>query len=276
MFLKFTKMHGCGNDFMMVDMVSQYVKLRPQLIRKWSDRNFGIGFDQFLVVEPPHNPEADFRYRIYNADGNEVEQCGNGARCFARFVQDKNLSTKDRLIVETKAGNITLDILDRQLVRVDMGVPELEPSRIPFVADNRAISYDLAVADQKLDVSIVSMGNPHVVTIIEDVDQAPVEILGPELEKHERFPKHVNAGFMQIQSPGEIRLRVFERGVGETLACGTGACAAVVAGRMRGLLDEEVKVHLRGGTVTVKWPGEGQSVTMTGPCIKVFEGRVYL
>ena len=276
MFLKFTKMHGCGNDFMMVDMVSQYVKLRPQLIRKWSDRNYGIGFDQFLVVEPPHNPEADFRYRIYNADGNEVEQCGNGARCFARFVRDKNLSTKDRLIVETKAGNITLDILDNHLVKVDMGVPELEPSRIPFVADNRANSYDLAVAGQQLDVSAVSMGNPHVVTIVEDVDQAPVEMLGPELEKHERLPNHVNAGFMQIQSPGEIRLRVFERGAGETLACGTGACAAVVAGRLRGLLDEEVKVHLRGGTVTIKWPGEGQSVTMTGPCTRVFEGRVYL
>ena len=166
MFLKFTKMHGCGNDFMMVDMVSQYVKLRPQLIRKWSDRNFGIGFDQFLVVEPPHNPEADFRYRIYNADDNEVEKCGNDARCFARFVRDKNLSTKDRLIVETKAGNITLDILDNHLVKVDMGVPELEPSRIPFVADNRANSYDLAVAGPGERQEIVAFMSDQYRTVV--------------------------------------------------------------------------------------------------------------
>ncbi len=276
MFLKFTKMHGCGNDFMVVDLVSQYVKLRPQLIRKWGDRHFGVGFDQFLVVEPPHNPEADFRYRIYNADGSEVEQCGNGARCFARFVRDKNLSTKDRLLVETKAGEIVLEIVDRNRVRVDMGVPELEPSRIPFAAEQRSVDYELAVAGEQLDVSAVSMGNPHVVTIVEDIDQAPVATLGPALEQHERFPNHVNAGFMQIQSPAEIRLRVYERGAGETLACGTGACAAVVAGRLRGLLDEEVEVHLRGGTVTIHWPGEGQAVTITGPCTKVFEGRIYL
>ena len=276
MFLKFSKMHGCGNDFMVVDLVSQYFKLRPQLIRKWADRNFGVGFDQFLIVEPPQSPDADFRYRIFNADGGEVEQCGNGARCFAAFVREKNLSSKDQLVVETKGGKITLDIIEKNVIRVDMGVPELFPAKIPFQADNQAISYELTVEDQTLDISAVSMGNPHLVTLVDDVDEAPVGTLGPVLEQHERFPNKANVGFMQVQGRDEIRLRVYERGVGETLACGTGACAAVVAGQLRGLLDQEVKVHLRGGTVTINWPGPGHAVSMTGPCAKSFEGRVYL
>ena len=261
---------------MVIDVVSQYIKLKPQLIRKWADRRFGIGFDQFLVVEPPKDPEADFRYRIYNADGEEVEQCGNGARCFAKFVRDKKLSSKDQLIVETKCGNIELNIIGNNNVMVDMGVPVLTPEKIPFIAEQVSNSYELEVDNKRLDISAVSMGNPHCVTIVDDVDTAPVETLGPLIEKHELFPQKVNAGFMQLVSRNEIKLRVFERGVGETLACGTGACAAVVAGQLRGLLDNEVSVHLPGGTLLINWGGEGQSLKMTGPCSKVYEGRIFI
>ena len=276
MLVKFTKMHGCGNDFMVVDMVSQYLKIRPQLIRKWADRHTGIGFDQFLMVEPPRLPEADFRYRIFNADGEEVEQCGNGARCFARFVRDNKLTHKKHLVVETKAGLIELNLIDKHQVMVDMGEPELTPAAIPFLAEQQAISYDLLVNGQQLDISAVSLGNPHAVQVVEDTDQAPVETLGPLIEQHERFPKRVNAGFMQILARNEIRLRVYERGAGETKACGTGACAAVVAGIIRGLLDNQVSVHVLGGTLTIQWQGPGHSVKMTGPCTKVFEGRVFV
>ena len=276
MLLKFTKMHGCGNDFMVVDMVSQYVKLRPSLIRKWSDRHFGIGFDQFLVVEPPQHPEADFRYRIFNADGDEVEQCGNGARCFAKFVRDKKLTGKTHLKIETSGGLIELYYKGRNEVTVDMGVPELSPAKIPFLTKQQSISYELDVANQQLDISAVSMGNPHAVTLVADISKAEVEHLGPQIENHERFPQRVNAGFMQVIERDEINLRVYERGVGETLACGTGACAAVVAGQLRGLLDENVKVHLPGGTLNINWAGVDQRVTMTGPCTKVYEGRLYL
>ncbi len=276
MLLKFTKMHGCGNDFMVIDLVSQYVKLKPHLIPRWADRHFGIGFDQLLVVEPPHSPAADFRYRIFNADGSEVEQCGNGARCFALFVRDRKLTNKDHLVVETKGGIIELFVTGNNEVTVDMGVPVLEPEKIPFIAENQAISYELATNVQDLNISAVSMGNPHSVTLVDDVKIADLETLGPLVENHSRFPQRTNAGFMQIISPSEIRLRVYERGAGETLACGTGACAAVVAGRLRGLLDETVTVHLPGGTLTIVWPGEGQPVKMTGPCKKVFEGRIYL
>jgi len=269
-------MHGCGNDFMVVDMVSQYLKIRPQLIRKWADRHTGIGFDQFLVVEPPRVPEADFRYRIFNADGEEVEQCGNGARCFARFVRDNKLTQKKHLMVETKGGLIELNLIDKNQVMVNMGEPELTPAAIPFLAEHQAISYDLLVDGQHLDISAVSMGNPHAVQLVEDTSLAPVETLGPLIEKHERFPKRVNAGFMQILARNEIRLRVYERGAGETMACGTGACAAVVAGIIRGLLDNQVSVHVLGGTLTIQWQGPGHSVKMTGPCTKVFEGRVFV
>ncbi|MCF7980744.1 MAG: diaminopimelate epimerase [Pseudomonadales bacterium] len=276
MLVKFTKMHGCGNDFMVVDLVSQYLKIRPQLIRKWADRHTGVGFDQFLLVEPPRIPEADFRYRIFNSDGDEVEQCGNGARCFARFVRDNKLTQKSHLMVETKAGLIELNIIDKHQVMVDMGEPRLEPADIPFLAEQQSTSYELLVKENHLDISVISMGNPHAVCLVDDVDLAPVESLGPCIEKHERFPNRVNAGFMQVLARNEIRLRVYERGAGETLACGSGACAAVVAGIIRGLLDHEVVVHLRGGTLTIQWPGPGNSVKMTGPCKKVFEGRIFI
>lgn len=276
MLLKFTKMHGCGNDFMVLDLVSQYVKLKPHLIPKWADRHFGIGFDQLLIVEPPQSPEADFRYRIFNADGSEVEQCGNGARCFALFVLDKKLTIKKDLVVETQGGIIELHVTDNGQVTVDMGVPVLEPEKIPFVAEKQATTYTIDVNGQQLELSAVSMGNPHGVTLVDNVDTANVETLGPSLESHPRFPQRTNAGFMQVISRNEIRLRVYERGAGETLACGTGACAAVVAGRLRGLLDETVTVHLPGGDLSISWPGEGQPVRMTGPCKKVFEGRIYL
>jgi diaminopimelate epimerase len=276
MLLKFTKMHGCGNDFMVIDLVSQYAKLRPQLIPQWADRNFGIGFDQLLVVEPPLSAAADFRYRIFNADGEEVEQCGNGARCFALFVRDKQLTRKEHLVVETKGGVIELHITGNNQVTVDMGKPILTPEKVPFIAEKQAISYDIIVNEQPLDISAVSMGNPHSVTIVDDVDTADVKTLGPLVENHRRFPRRTNAGFMQIISRSEIRLRVYERGAGETLACGTGACAAVVAGRLRGLLDETVTVHLPGGSLSISWAGEDATVKMTGPCQKVFEGRIYI
>ncbi len=276
MLMKFTKMQGCGNDFMVVDLVSQFIKIRPQQVKKWADRRFGVGFDQFLVVEPPKEPEADFSYRIFNADGEEVEQCGNGARCFARFVRDNKLTKKRHIKVQTRGGLIELHVIDKNQVMVDMGVPRLEPNQVPFDAAQRANHYTLPVNGTTLEVSAISMGNPHAVCIVENTETAPVDILGPLIEQHQRFPQKVNAGFMQIVNRGEINLRVYERGAGETLACGTGACAAVVAGQLRGLLDEKVTVHLRGGTLTIQWQGEGHSVQMTGPCKKVYEGRIFL
>ena len=276
MLLKFTKMHGCGNDFMVLDLVSQYFKVRPQHIRKWADRNFGIGFDQLLLVEPPSTPQADFRYRIFNSDGQEVEQCGNGARCFAKFVRDSHLTRKKLLTVETRKGTIELQVVDKHLIRVDMGRPQLEPAQIPFAAERRLNYYLLDIDGQSHEISAISMGNPHAVMLVDDLEQARVEILGPKIEAHPDFPQRTNAGFMQIISRGEIRLRVYERGAGETLACGSGACAAVVAGRLRGLLDREVAVHLRGGVLKILWDGEGSTVRMTGPCNRVYEGRVYV
>ena len=279
MILKFTKMHGLGNDFMVIDLVSQYLKLRPEQIRRWGNRHTGVGFDQLLVVEPPQSPNADFRYRIYNADGGEVEQCGNGARCFARFVQDKKLTKKSQLRVETNTGLITLDIRGKNEVSVNMGIPILTPSDIPFLPDNgdqEADSYTLHVGDQTLDINAVSMGNPHAVWRVDDVEAAPVLELGPQIEHHPSFPQRVNAGFMQVVSPEEIRLRVFERGVGETQACGSGACAAVVAGRLRGWLDDTVTTRLLGGNLTIEWQGRGHPVIMTGPCTRVYEGRLFI
>lgn len=276
MLLKFTKMQGCGNDFMVLDMVSQHFKIRPQHIRKWADRNLGVGFDQLLLVEPPNTPHADFRYRIFNGDGQEVEQCGNGARCFAKFVRDSRLTQKKRLKVETRRGIIELEVLDKQLIRVDMGQPRLEPAQIPFVAPERLNCYSLDIDGKGYEISAISMGNPHAVMLVEDLALAPVETLGPRIESHPDFPERTNAGFMQIISRTEIRLRVYERGAGETLACGSGACAAVVAGRLRGLLDQEVTVHLRGGDLKIFWEGAGNTVKMTGPCSRVYEGRVYI
>lgn len=272
--LRFTKMHGLGNDFMVIDAITQNVQLNPQQIRKWSDRHFGIGFDQLLVVEPPHLPDVDFTYRIFNADGGEVEQCGNGARCFAKFIRDKRLTTQKTVRVQTSSGIIELTVTDQNEVVVNMGVPHLDPDKIPFQADERSTHYSIDADNQQFEVGAVSMGNPHVILRVENVDTAPVSTLGPVLECHPRFPKRVNVGFMQIMNREHIRLRVFERGVGETLACGTGACGAVVSGIVRGWLNNTVKVDLPGGRLTIQWAGESSPVMMTGPATTVYEGFI--
>lgn len=274
MLLKFTKMHGLGNDFVMLDLVTQRCTLRPAHIRKLADRRLGIGCDQVLVVEAPQDPEMDFLYRIYNADGREVEQCGNGARCFARFVRDRKLTTRDHLRVQTCNGIMEMQVLDNSRVAVNMGTPVLEPAAIPFRAGQRAASYTLQLANREVLIGAVSMGNPHAVLLVDDVDTAPVAELGPIIERHTDFPQQVNVGFMQVLSTSEIRLRVFERGVGETLACGSGACAAVVAGREQGLLAAQVLVHLTGGELEIAWAGESHAVMMTGPTTRVFEGSI--
>jgi diaminopimelate epimerase len=276
MLLRFTKMHGLGNDFMVIDLVTQHAQLTPRLIRLWSDRHTGIGFDQLLVVEPPGNPNMDFRYRIYNADGNEVEQCGNGARCFARFVVDKRLTAKSDIQVETAGGPITLNIQADGLITVNMGAPRLSPAQVPFVAETESILYELEVEGETLQISALSMGNPHCVTLVDDLDTYPVERLGPLIERHARFPKGVNAGFMQLIDRHHARLRVFERGVGETRACGTGACAAVVAGIRMGHLASPVRIKLTGGDLQVEWAGPGEPVMMTGPATRVYEGQIRL
>jgi diaminopimelate epimerase len=272
--LRFTKMQGLGNDFMVIDGVTQSVHLEADQIRRLADRHFGIGFDQLLLVEPPGRPDVDFRYRIFNADGGEVGQCGNGARCFARFVRDQGLTSKRVINVETKTGVIKLSMSRDGQVRVDMGVPRLAPAEVPFQADSCEVSYAVEAEGQTWTLSAVSMGNPHAVLLVDDIDRAPVSTLGPVLESHPRFPARVNVGFMQVQSRDRVQLRVFERGVGETRACGTGACAAVVAGRLRGLLDPRVEVALPGGSLVVEWPGEGDAVTMEGPATTVFEGQI--
>ncbi len=274
MLLKFTKMHGAGNDFVVIDLISQRCKLRPRDIRKLADRRFGVGCDQVLIVEPPGSPEVDFRYRIYNADGNEVEQCGNGARCFARFVRDKRLTRKRVITVETHAGIITLRIRDNHRVEVDMGAPIFAPEAIPFEAAEQASCYTLNAGGTELEIGALSMGNPHAVQRVEDVDKVDIAQLGPLIEHHQRFPQGVNAGFMQLVSEQEIKLRVFERGVGETLACGTGACAAVVYGLSRGWLRDTVTVNLPGGKLSISWAGQGHPVIMTGPTAVVFEGTI--
>lgn len=274
--LTFTKMHGLGNDFMVIDAISQPFRLRPEMIRGLADRNFGVGFDQLLVVEPPGLPDVDFRYRIFNADGSEVEQCGNGARCFARFVRDRRLTNKKVIRVQTAKGIIELRLGRDGLVAVDMGVPELAPESIPFIADRQETVYTLEVEGQAVELSAVSMGNPHGVLVVDDVDTAPVETLGPKLECHPRFPARANIGFLQIVDRGHARLRVFERGSGETLACGSGACAAVVAGQLRGLLDQKVEVELPGGPLVIQWQGDGTPVIMEGPATSVYEGQIHL
>lgn len=270
--LKFTKMHGLGNDFMVIDGVTQNVELNAKSIEQWADRHFGIGFDQLLLVEAPTRPDRDFRYRIFNADGSEVENCGNGARCFARFVLDQNLTASKTIRVETAGGDLELQVQDDGEVTVDMGRPRLRPEKIPFSgAQEFAALYPLEVNGQSLQISAISMGNPHSVLKVDDVLTADVENLGPAIETHSAFPQRVNAGFMQVVDRSTIRLRVFERGVGETLACGTGACAAVVAGILNGWLDHKVSVTLPGGIMTIHWPGEG-NIKMTGPVSTVFEG----
>ncbi|WP_456269017.1 diaminopimelate epimerase [Kushneria sp. AK178] len=276
MMLHFAKMHGLGNDFMVVDLITQRARLDSARIRALADRRFGIGFDQLLLVEPPSRPDMDFRYRIFNADGSEVENCGNGARCFARFVLDQRLTAKREIAVQTAGGNLVLKVADDGRVRVDMGAPRFTPADIPLTADAPAQDYALDVGGETVHLDALSMGNPHAVIDVDSVEEAPVATLGPRIEAHPRFPKRVNVGFLEIVSRGSVRLRVFERGVGETLACGTGACAAVVSGIRRGLLDSHVAVALPGGALSIEWAGPGSPVIMTGPAERVFDGRIVL
>ncbi|HSH73721.1 MAG TPA: diaminopimelate epimerase [Methylophilaceae bacterium] len=270
--INFTKMQGIGNDFVVIDSYSQAVNLSSALVKRIADRHFGVGCDQLLLVERPTLPDVDFRYRIFNADGGEVGQCGNGARCFVRFVHDKGLTQKTEISVETASGIIYLTLEANRQVTVNMGAPIFAPAEIPFIADARAPTYPLEVAGQNLTISALSMGNPHAVQIVDDVDTAPVGLQGPFIESHPRFPQRVNAGFMQIVDDHNIRLRVFERGSGETLACGTGACAAAVVGIQLGYLQSPVNVSTRGGDLTIRWDGEQAPVWMTGPAETVFEG----
>lgn len=274
--LRFTKMHGLGNDFVVIDATRAPVDLTPARVKAIADRHFGVGCDQLLVVEPATQPGVDFRYRIFNADGGEVEQCGNGARCFVRFVHDKGLTDKREIRVETKSGVIAPRLREDGLVTVDMGVPELMPAKVPFVSDSDALVQPLQVGEATVAITAVSMGNPHAVQVVADVDTAPVTGQGALIERHPRFPARVNAGFLQIVDAHRVRLRVFERGAGETLACGTGACAAVVAGIVRNLVESPVRVETRGGELEIAWGGPGTPVLMTGPAVTVFEGEMSL
>ena len=274
--LEFTKMHGLGNDFVVLDGVRQNITLTPAQLRFLADRNFGVGCDQILLVEKPGQAGVDFRYRIFNADGSEVEQCGNGARCFVRFVHEQGLTDKREIKVETKSGIISPRLEADGNVTVDMGKPIFSPDRIPFVSPTDAVIQPLQVGDQEVSITAVSMGNPHAVQVVEDVDTAPVAIQGPMIESHPRFPQRVNAGFLQVVDRHSVRLRVYERGAGETLACGTGACAAVVAGISRDLLDSPVRVSTRGGELSIAWNGPGTPVHMTGPAVTVFSGEIEL
>jgi diaminopimelate epimerase len=279
--LKFTKMHGAGNDFIVVDAINQQVDLSIDQWRRLADRRFGIGADQILVVERPTDADVDFRYRIFNNDGGEVEQCGNGSRAFVRFVVDKGLTQARSIRVQTMSGIINPRLEDDGSVTVDMGAPRLVPADVPFdeaglagMVQGDDTLWPLPVGDETVFVSVVSMGNPHAVQVVDDVDAAPVEETGPLIERHVRFPKRVNAGYLQVIDRHHIRLRVFERGAGETLACGTGACAAVVAGIRRGLLDSPVRVSARGGELSIAWAGPDQPVYLSGPAVSVFEGEV--
>ncbi len=276
MLVKFTKMHGAGNDFVVLDGVRQRLSLSTEQLRLLADRHFGVGCDQILMVEKAHDASADFRYRIFNADGGEVEQCGNGARCFVRFVHDQKLTAKSEIVVETHNGLIRPRLEEDGRVTVNMGAPVFDPDRLPFEGGTGEVSEPLEVAGQTVTISAISMGNPHAVQLVDNVESAPVETLGPLIENHVRFPRRVNAGFMQIMDRQHVRLRVYERGSGETLSCGTGACAAVVSGIRRGLLDSPVSVATHGGTLSIAWEGESQPVLMTGPAISVFSGEINL
>jgi diaminopimelate epimerase len=271
--LRFTKMHGLGNDFVVIDGIGQSLDLTPAQLRRLADRRFGVGCDQVLVVERASRPDVDFRYRIFNADGGEVEQCGNGARCFVKFVRDHGLTAKRAITVETAGGIIRPEMGADGEVTVDMGIPRFRAAEVPFVAADDALVHALDVAGETVEVTVVSMGNPHAVQVVADVDRAPVSTQGPLIEHHPRFPQRVNAGYMQVVDRATIRLRVWERGAGETLACGTGACAAVVAGVRRGLLDSPVRVETRGGRLSIAWDGPGAPVMMTGAAEAVFEGE---
>lgn len=274
--MQFSKMHGLGNDFVVVDAITQNLYFSPETIKRLADRHRGIGFDQMLVVEPPYDPDQDFHYRIFNADGSEVAQCGNGARCFARFVTLKGLTDKKEISVSTQIGKMILNVLENEKVQVNMGEPIWEPAKIPFVANKFEKNYILRTDIQTVLCGVVSMGNPHCVVQVDDIKTANVEQLGPLLESHERFPERVNAGFMQVINRHHIKLRVYERGAGETQACGSGACAAVAVGIMQGLLDSKVQVDLPGGSLTIEWEGVGKPLFMTGEATHVYDGVIRL
>jgi len=274
--LRFTKMHGLGNDFVVIDAIGQSVAMTEALARHLADRRRGIGCDQVLLVEPARLSGTAFHYRIFNADGSEVEQCGNGARCFARFVRDQGLTSDDHILVGTAAGPITLELMPDGQVQVDMGTPRFEPTDIPMRVPHRAPAYDLGRGCKAKRIGAVSMGNPHAVLEVDDLDEAPVTTMGPLIETDPLFPNRVNVGFMQVIDETRLRLRVWERGTGETEACGTGACAAVAVGRIWGDLGERVQVSLPGGDLVIDWPGEGEPMLMTGPATTVFEGEIAL
>lgn len=274
--LRFSKMQGLGNDFIVFDAINQSVVLSELQIRQLADRHFGVGCDQLLLVEKPVSENADFKYRIFNADGSEVSQCGNGARCFARFVREKGLTNKDEVVVDTNAGQLRLSYVDKDLVSVNMGVPKHAPSAVPLLVEQESLLYQVEISDAKVSFSAVSMGNPHAVLQVADVDDAPVASWGKQLESHPVFPERANIGFMQVINRSAIRLRVYERGAAETLACGSGACAAVVAGIELGILDARVKVSLPGGDLKISWQGRGEPVFMSGPAVMVFEGQIEL
>lgn len=272
--LKFSKMHGLGNDFVIIDGTEHNILLSSKQIQRLADRHRGVGFDQLLLIEKSEQTDYDFRYRIFNADGSEVEQCGNGARCAAKFIQHFKLSQKSELHLQTLNGAIRVELKDDGLVSVDMGPPRFEPAQVPFIVDQMAVNYKLMVDQQEYSMAVLSVGNPHAVLLVDKVSTAPVNELGSKIELHAQFPKRVNVGFMEIVNRQQIKLRVFERGTGETQACGTGACAAVVAGQRLGLLDHDVTVSLRGGDLQIFWAGEQTSIMMTGPAEFVFHGVI--
>ena len=268
-------MHGLGNDFVVIDAVNQQISLSPEQLRRLADRRLGIGCDQILLIEKAES-DADFRYRIFNADGGEVEQCGNGARCFVRYVHDHGMTGKKEVRIETLSGVVIPKLEADGEVTVNMGMPKFDPAEIPFIAERRVLTYPLRLDDRQVEISVVSMGNPHAVQVVSELEDAPVLTEGPLIEKHSRFPQRVNAGYMQVIDPHHIRLRVYERGAGETLACGTGACAAAVAGIQRGLLESPVRVSFSTGDLFIRWDGENQPVWMTGPAVAVFDGEIEL
>lgn len=272
--MRFTKMHGLGNDFIVVDTLTAPLELGAEQVRRLADRRLGVGCDQLLIIGAATDPGADFRYVIYNADGSRAEQCGNGVRCIARHLADRGLAEGPELVLQGDAGRVRARLEADGAVTVEMGVPRLEPAAIPFAAERRAPGYALEVVGREVDIGAVSMGNPHAVLFVDDVDRAPVATLGPAIESHPRFPQRANVGFLQVVDRTHARLRVYERGAGETPACGSGACAAAVAGRLRGLLDERVRIRLPGGELVLSWPGEGAPVWMTGPAVSVFEGQI--
>ncbi len=274
MLMKFTKMHGLGNDFVVIDAVTQNVRVTASMARRLADRHLGIGCDQVLVVEPPSDKTLDFDYKIFNSDGGEVEQCGNGARCLARFIRDRNLSGKNTIQVKTMNRIISLTINKDKLVSVDMGIPALEPSDVPIVESTKLTTYAININNEQFDISAISMGNPHAVLFVDNVESAPVSKIGQELQSHAQFPKQVNVGFAQVMNRQHLKLRVYERGAGETRACGTGACAAAVAAIQQDLADSPLRIALTGGDLQINWPGEGLPLIMTGPAVTSYHGRI--